>query len=59
MDGEENKLYPRGFIQPQVVMNIIKGQSNWDNLSSLGGQLVSLSIGSKLTELASCELRTY
>jgi hypothetical protein len=40
-------------------MNIIQGCNNWDNLSDLGGQLVSLSIGSKIIVLASCELRIY
>ena len=36
-----------------------KGQNNWDNLSNLGGQLLSLSIGSEIIVLASCELRIY
>ena len=59
MDGEEDEPYPCGFMQPQVAMNIIKGQNNWDNLSNLGGQLVSLSIGSEIIVWASCELRIY
>jgi hypothetical protein len=29
-------------------MNIIRGYCNWDKLSNLGGQLVSLSIGSEI-----------
>jgi hypothetical protein len=29
-------------------MNIIKGWNNCDNLSNIGGQLVSLSIGSEI-----------
>jgi hypothetical protein len=37
-------------------MNIIKGQNNWNNLSNLGGQLVS-SIGSEIIVWASGELR--
>jgi hypothetical protein len=40
-------------------MNIIKGWNNWGNLSNLGGQLVSLSIGSEIFVWASCELRIY
>jgi hypothetical protein len=31
----------------------------WDNLSNLGGQPVSLSIGSEIIVWASCELRIY
>ena len=52
-------LILHGFKQPQVVMNIIQGQNNWDNLSDLGGELVSLSIGSEIIVQASYELRIY
>jgi hypothetical protein len=48
---------PRGFKYPQVVMNIIKGWYNWANLSNLGGQLVSLSIGTEIIVWAFCESR--
>jgi hypothetical protein len=36
-----------------------KRKNNWDNLSNLSGQLVSLSIGSVIVVWASCELRIY
>jgi hypothetical protein len=43
-----------GFNQPQVAMNIVKGENNWDNLSNPGGWLVSLSIGFEMIMWASC-----
>ena len=55
----EDEPEPHGLKEPQVAMDIIKGQNNWDNLSNLGGQLVSLSIGSEIIVWASCELRIY
>ena len=39
--------------------NIIQGQNNWDNLSQLGGMLVSLSVGSEIIVWASREVRIY
>ena len=39
--------------------NSVQGQNNWGNLSNLGGQLVTLSVGSELIEWASCVLRMY
>ena len=56
-DGEEDEPYPHGFIQPRVAMIIIKGQNNWDSLSNLGGQFVSLSVGSEIIVWFFCELR--
>ena len=38
---------------------IMQRQNNWGNLSILGGQLVSLSIGSEIIVWASCVLRIY
>ena len=47
-----------GYDQPQVVM-ISQRLEYWEDLSNLGGQLLSLSIGSEIIVLASCELRIY
>ena len=36
-----------------------KGQNIWDTLSNLGGQLLSLLIGSEIIVLVSCEVTIY
>jgi hypothetical protein len=41
-----------GYDQPQVVM-ISQRLEYWEDLSNLGGQLLSLSIGSEIIVLAS------
>jgi hypothetical protein len=40
-------------------MSIRKGKNDWNNLSTLGRQLVSLSVDSEIIVWASCELRIY
>ena len=59
MDGEKDEPYPHDFIQAQVAMSIRKGKNDWNNLSTLGRQLVSLSVDSEIIVWASCELRIY
>ena len=53
-DGQEE-----GPLNTCRYIKYNKREKNWDNLSNVGGQLLSLSIGSESIVLASCELRIY
>lgn len=59
MEDEQDNSESERLQTDTGSYNIIQRQNDCYNLSSLGGQLVSLSIGSEIVVWAPCVLRIY